>query len=263
MRKRYIIFCIQKILDRGAVGAVALPRVHGYPNCLIHSSGATVTGPVRARISRRSRLLTSAAAVLAVVVTAIAVSGARDEDVPQRVEGAAAVVRQDSHRLSGVPDARVRFVEFLDFECEACRAMFPSVERLRTAYGDRVEFVVRYFPIPSHFNAERAARAVEAAAAQGRFELMYQRMFQTQAEWGEQRVPADGVFRGFAADLGLDLAAFDRAYDDPATAARVRSDFEDGLALGVQGTPTFFVGDRKVTATGYDDLAAALDAALG
>ncbi|MGN2638847.1 DsbA family protein [Nocardia takedensis] len=214
-------------------------------------------------MSRRSRLLTSAAAVLAVVVTAIAVSGARDEDVPQRVEGAAAVVRQDSHRLSGVPDARVRFVEFLDFECEACRAMFPSVERLRTAYGDRVEFVVRYFPIPSHFNAERAARAVEAAAAQGRFELMYQRMFQTQAEWGEQRVPADGVFRGFAADLGLDLAAFDRAYDDPATAARVRSDFEDGLALGVQGTPTFFVGDRKVTATGYDDLAAALDAALG
>lgn len=48
------------------------------------------------------------------------------------------------------------FVEFLDFECESCRAAYPANEQLRKDYEGRVTFVVRYFPIPSHFNAERA-----------------------------------------------------------------------------------------------------------
>ncbi|WP_028479848.1 thioredoxin domain-containing protein [Nocardia sp. CNY236] len=213
------------------------------------------------------RILTTLAVVTAVVVTAILLTDARED--ASRGSGAEAraggmsAVGPDSHRLSTAADGRVTLVEFLDFECEACRAMFPTVERLREQYRDRVTFVVRYFPIPSHFNSERAARAVEAAAQQGRFEQMYQRMFETQAAWGEQRVALDGVFRGFAAELGLEMAAFDAAYDNPATAARVRADFDDGLALGVQGTPTFFVNDTRITTNSYPDLAAALDTALG
>ncbi|MEU2004625.1 DsbA family protein [Rhodococcus sp. NPDC019627] len=175
---------------------------------------------------------------------------------------AAAVVRPDSHRLNTVTDGKATFVEFLDFECEACRSVYPAIEQLRTDYGDRVSFVVRYFPLPGHFNAERAARAVEAAAGQGRFEQMYQRMYDTQAEWGEQRTPKDEVFRGYAADLGLDLAAFDAAYTDPATLDRIRADVADGEALGVQGTPTFFLNDEKIEPTSYQDLTDALDAAL-
>ncbi len=78
-------------------------------------------------------------------------------------------------------------MEFLDFECEACRAAFPLVEQLRSQYGDRVNFVVRYFPIPAHFNAERAARAVESAAQQGKFEPMYKKMYETQSQWENRR----------------------------------------------------------------------------
>ena len=129
-------------------------------------------------------------------------------------------MRPDSHKLGVAPDGKVTFVEFLDFECESCRAAFPAVEQLRKDYAGKVTFVVRYFPIPSHFNAERAARAVEAAARQGKFEQMYQKMYETQTEWGEQQVPADDLFRGFAKDLGLDLAAWDKAYDAPATLER-------------------------------------------
>lgn len=176
---------------------------------------------------------------------------------------ATALVRADSHRISSAPDGSVTFVEFLDFECEACGAAHSSIEELRAEYGDRVSFVVRYFPMPGHFNGERAARAVEAAAQQGRFEQMYQRMFEMQAQWGEQRIPKDDVFRGFAADLGLDLAAFDAAYADPATAARVAADVADGESLGVRGTPTFFVDGRRVDASYHQDLVDALDAALG
>ncbi|WP_159928170.1 DsbA family protein [Rhodococcus sp. WAY2] len=187
----------------------------------------------------------------------------RSDSAPVPADGAAAaVVRPDSHRLNTVADGKATFVEFLDFECEACRSVYPAIEQLRTDYGDRVSFVVRYFPLPGHFNAERAARAVEAAAQQGRFEQMYQRMYETQAEWGEQRTPKDEVFRGYAADLGLDLAAFDAAYTDPATLDRIRADVADGEALGVQGTPTFFLNGEKIEPTSYQDLTDALDAAL-
>lgn len=216
-------------------------------------------------VSRRTRILTTLATVLVVAVVVLAV--ARNDDrapVPgaDATSEPAVAVRPDSHRLSDPAGARVTLVEFLDFECEACGAMYPAVERLRAEYGDRVSFVVRYFPIPSHVNSGRAARAAEAAAAQGRFEQMYQRLFETQAEWGEKRVAQDGVFRNLAAEIGLDMAAFDIAYNDPRTAARVQSDFGEGLTLGVAGTPSFFINGEKITVSGSRDLAAALDTAL-
>ncbi|RZT85598.1 protein-disulfide isomerase [Pseudonocardia sediminis] len=177
-------------------------------------------------------------------------------------EAASIATRDNSHRLSSPPGATVNFVEFLDFECEACGAVYPAIEQLREQYGDRVNFVVRYFPVPSHFNAERSARAVEAAAQQGKFEPMYKMMYDTQKEWGEQQVPLDGRFRGYAQQLGLDMARFDRVYNDPATLERVKADREDGLALGVEGTPTFFVNGQKLEPRSFDDLTKALDDAL-
>ncbi|MFC0623905.1 DsbA family protein [Kribbella deserti] len=172
------------------------------------------------------------------------------------------LVRPDSHRLDTAPDGKVTFVEFLDFECEACAAAFPAIEKLREQYDGKVTFVVRYFPIESHFNAERAARAVEAASKQGKFEAMYQKMYQSQGEWGEQQVPADAKFRSFAKDLGLDLTAFDKAYADPATLARVKKDAEDGIAVGVRGTPSFFLNGKQIQPQSLDELTAAIDAEL-
>ncbi|MGI5166623.1 DsbA family protein [Spirillospora sp. CA-253888] len=172
------------------------------------------------------------------------------------------LVRPDSHRLSTAKDGRVTVVEFLDLECESCRAAFPVVERLRKEYEGRVTFVIRYFPIPSHRNAELAARVVESAAAQGKLEAMYARMYETQEEWGEKQDSQEKVFRGFARDLGLDMAAFDKALKDPATAERVDKDRRDGLLLGVRGTPTFFVNGKRPQITSYEDFKAAIDAEL-
>ena len=204
-------------------------------------------------------------AIVAVVVGAVILLISRSDDDPDRAladTSAPAVVRDDSHRLNSPPDAAVTFVEFLDFECEGCRAAYPVVEQLRADYGDRVEFVLRYFPLPGHVNGERAARAVEAAAQQGRLEAMYRTMYETQAQWGERRTPADDVFRGFAAELGLDMAAFDAAYGDPATAERIQVDVDDGMALGVQGTPTFFVNGEQVSPRSVNDLRTAIENGL-
>ncbi len=183
---------------------------------------------------------------------------------PSAPAGAVAdrVVRADSHRLSTAPDGKVTFVEFLDFECESCRAAFPVVEDLRQRYAGRVTFVLRYFPLDSHFNAKRAAWAVEAAARQGQLEPMYRKMYQTQTEWGEQRVPADATFRGFASELGLDVARWDADYASPEVAARVQADLDDATALGLTGTPSFFVNGQRLEPESVDDLTRAIDEAL-
>src|SRR3546814_4208516 len=89
----------------------------------------------------------------------------RSEAAPTADAGGVQVVRDSSHRLNDLPDPKVTLVEFLDFECEGCRAAYPLVEELRNQYGDRVEFVIRYFPLSGHFNGERAARAVEIGRA--------------------------------------------------------------------------------------------------
>ncbi|MFC9558293.1 DsbA family protein [Agromyces sp. NPDC056965] len=185
---------------------------------------------------------------------------------PAAPPGAAAsttpVVAENSHRLDVAEGSTVTFTEFLDFECEVCGAVYPFVEELRADYAGEVTFVTRYFPMPGHVNSRTAAIAVEAAAQQGKFEEMYDRMFETQAEWGEQQVSKADVFRQYASDLGLDMAAYDEAVADPATEARVQFDFDAAVALGAEGTPTIFIGDELVPLTSPDDIRAALDRAV-
>jgi protein-disulfide isomerase len=176
--------------------------------------------------------------------------------------GAVPVVRADSHRLGQPGAGDVTLVEFLDLECESCRAVYPFVEQLRADYAGRVTFVARYMPMPGHPNAENAAVAVEAAAQQGAFEAMYHRMYVTQEQWSHRQQSQAAVFRTFAEDLGLDLAAYDAAVADPATLQRVLADRDDGLALGVQGTPTFFLNGEKVEVDTTDQFVQLIEAAL-
>lgn len=172
-------------------------------------------------------------------------------------------VREDSHRLTTPRRSELTVVEFLDFECEGCGAVHPTVERLRAEYGDRVTFIARYFPVPGHRNSTTAALAVEAAARQGEFEAMYGKLFATQKEWGEAKESKAALFRTYAVTLGLDVAKYDAAVKAPATLERVRADQRDGLALGVQGTPTFFVDGVRVRTPGsYEGFKALIDARL-
>ncbi|GAA0433791.1 hypothetical protein Acor_08040 [Acrocarpospora corrugata] len=212
---------------------------------------------------RNVTIAVSLVGVFAIVIGVFLMVGRGSEpDGTAVAAGESQYVRADSHQLTTAADGKVSLVEFLDFECEACKAAFPLVEKLRTEYEGRVSFVVRYFPLPGHFNAERAARAVEAAAQQDKFEEMYQQMYRTQTQWGEQRTPADDYFRGLAQGLGLDMAAWEKAYDDPATLARVNKDVADGKALGVSGTPSFFLNGQALQIESEEQMKAAIDAAL-
>ncbi|GAA2186033.1 hypothetical protein GCM10009786_04990 [Leucobacter alluvii] len=220
------------------------------------SCGRLSTSTKAAIISVPAVLLVAAIAILWTIFS-------RPEPVALPTgDKAARTLAEDSHYLdSAGPDAPT-VVEFLDFECEACGALYPYIEQIREAYDGRINYVVRYFPLDGHFNSMNAAIAVEAAAEQGKYEDMFHLMFKTQKQWGEGRDSEAELFRGYAEQIGLDMERFDNAIADPDTQARVQEDFDAGEALGVTGTPTFFLDGEMIELTGPEDLPNALDAAL-
>lgn len=159
----------------------------------------------------------------------------------------AQLVREDSHRVTSPANEKAQLVEFLDFECESCRAAEPLVQDLKKEYGDRITFVHRYFPLPGHRNSGTAALAAEAAAQQDKYQEMAAKLFETQPQWGERQDSQATLFRTYALELGLDMARYDAAVADQATKDRIAQDVADGKALGITGTPTFFLNGKKLT----------------
>lgn len=212
-------------------------------------------------MSRNLKISLGVVLVALIAVVAIAQVGGSDAETAESLdERTERLVRPDSQRLSTAADGKVTFVEFLDFECEACRAVYPAIEELREQYGDRITFVIRYLPL--HRNSEAASRAAEAAADQGQFEAMYHRLFETQPEWGEKNDSQEHVFFGFAEEMDLDMERFRAIYDDPATIERVRQSDADARALGATGTPTFFLNGERLQVSTFAELIERIDDAL-
>jgi len=231
------------------------------------AAGERTPGAARSRPTDRPRSRRNALRIsLVIVAAALAVMGAAllgsRLSTPGGQAEDAQVARPDSHQLSSAPASAPVLVEFLDFECESCKAAHPFVEQLRQDYAGRVTFVIRYFPLPGHANSTPSALAAEAAAQQGQLEAIHQRLYETQETWGEQPEATPEVFRSYAEAIGLDMAAYDAAVADPATAARVQADFDDGIALGVTGTPTFFLDGDRLEAATTAEFRARIDAAL-
>jgi protein-disulfide isomerase len=138
-------------------------------------------------------------------------------------------------------------LEYGDYECPYSRQAFHAIEHVEQQLGGNVRFAFRHFPLTGiHPHALAAAAAAEAAARQDRFWDMHALLFH------RQRALEDGELLGYAAQLGLDVAAFDRDRASIEVAGRIRRDVDSGLASGqVVGTPTLFI-DGAVHRGGYD-----------
>ncbi len=167
------------------------------------------------------------------------------------------LVRPDSH-IAGNPNAPVTVVEFGDFECPVCGREEPVAKEIRAKYAKQIRFVFRQFPlIHTHSFAKRMAEASECAADQGKFWEAVDVIYAHQDDISE-----DGLKRD-AAEIGLDPAKFNQCITSGAEAARVERDRKDGLALGVVGTPTFFVGRQVVSGVpDLDELSRMIDQEL-
>jgi len=167
----------------------------------------------------------------------------------------------------GAADAPVTIVEFLDPECESCRAFNPTVKKILKDYDGKVRLVVRYMPL--HPNSLSAATFTEAAGEQGKYWQAQEMLFQKQPEWGTKHGPSSGapadinaLLKKYAAELGLDTNKMDSAFAANRYAAKLERDKKDGQSLGVRQTPTFFVNGRKLARLGESDLKALIDEEL-
>ncbi|MGM0931373.1 MAG: DsbA family protein [Actinomycetota bacterium] len=222
-----------------------------------------MTLPGKTSISTPNKIAIVLVVGLVLTVLAMTALTNRNDGAEQTAAAATAkVVREDSRRLSTAKDEKAVLVEFLDFECESCLAAYPFVEEMREKYRDHLTIVSRYFPLPGHANSLTAAVAVEAAAQQEKFDEMYHRLFETQTQWAHSQESQVGTFRGYAEDLGLDMAAYDAAVADPGTTARVEADKNDGLGLGVTGTPTFFLEGEQIAPTTLEEFEQLIKAAV-
>lgn len=175
--------------------------------------------------------------------------------------GSVAAVTTEDHVIGSGP---VELIEYSDFQCPACKSYQPMVKRLIAERGDSVTFVYRHFPLATiHRNATVAAEAAEAAALQGKFWEMHDRLFDGQSSWDTDRNP-ELVFESYARDLGLDVDRFKSDLASSAVKDRVTRDVTSGNTANVQGTPTFFLnGARLDNARSYEDFRSAIDSAIG
>ena len=152
-------------------------------------------------------------------------------------------VDEDRDHIQGSADAAVTLLQYGDYECPYCGAAYPIIKDVQAQMGERLRFVFRNFPIStSHPHAEQAAEAAEAAAAQEKFWEMHDVLYENQSHL------EDDDLRRYAEQLGLDLGAFDRDLTEHVHAGRVHADFMSGVRSGVNGTPTFYLNDKR-----YDD----------
>lgn len=153
----------------------------------------------------------------------------------------------------GNPNASIVVQEFSDFQCPACGAAYPIVEQLLEKYGNALRFEYKHYPLVTlHPNAFNAAMASECANDQGKFEDMYKTLFEHQTTLSRSNLTT------YAGDIGLDTGLFDACMDSRAKADDVNADRDEGDALGVTGTPTFFVDGEQVPTTQLIDTVASL-----
>ena len=116
----------------------------------------------------------------------------------------------------------------------------PQLEQLLDKYPSEIKVVFKNFPIRSHKYAIKAAMAALAAGRQQKFWEFHDELFKNYNRLNDQKV------NEIATQLGLDQTKFMEHQKSPVEAARIRQDYEEGIRLGVRGTPTVFINGRKI-----------------
>jgi len=160
---------------------------------------------------------------------------------------------------SGPLNAKVTVVEFGDYSCPFTKQDYPIINKIRDEYKDRVRFIFRDFPITAvHPQALIGAEASECAHEQGAFWLYHDLLFNRQ----DQYTTKDQLI-GYADEAGLDHDKFKACLNNDNYQSENLADLQDGIALGVTGTPTFFFNGQKVAGViGEDTFKQILDSLL-
>jgi protein-disulfide isomerase len=140
----------------------------------------------------------------------------------------------------GPADAPIVIVEWSDYQCPFCKRAAPTIDQVLTEYKGKVRFVYRDYPLPFHKQAMPSSLAAHCAEDQGKFWEYHNNLFNVAGDLSE----TDLTKR--ATDLGLDVKAFGACMEAKKSEAAINAAYNDGAAVGVTGTPAFFINGRML-----------------
>lgn len=197
-------------------------------------------------------ILTAAVAIIGIAAVVLT----RPEKPPAPLSRES-LIPADSH-TRGSASASAYLVEFSDFQCPACSAFAPTVEKLVNLYGDRLLFAYRHYPLPNHQYAKTAAYAAEAAGLQGKFWEAETYLFANQSQFSDEFFKSE-----FAKLVQLDQSQFIKDLSSDTVKKTVERDANQAQLLNLPGTPSFFLNGVLLTNLfGPQDLVKAVEDAL-
>ncbi|MEW5854180.1 MAG: thioredoxin domain-containing protein [Myxococcota bacterium] len=154
----------------------------------------------------------------------------------------------------GPTDAKITIVEYSEFQCPFCARVGPTVKQIMQTWPKDVKFCFRHNPLPFHKDAPLASEAALAAADQGKFWEMHDKLFENQK--GLQRADLEK----YAQELGLDMNKFKASLDNNAHKAQIDADMASAAKFGARGTPAFFINGTPLSgAQPFDNFKAAIE----
>jgi len=157
----------------------------------------------------------------------------------------------------GPEKAPITIVEFSDFQCPFCVKAEKTVTELLAAYPDKLRLVYRDFPLPIHPLAPKASEAANCALDQGKYWEMHDKLFAVEGKLEVENL------KKYARELTLDGDKFDKCLDSGEKAKVVGEHHKAGEAVGVSGTPAFFINGRLLSgAQPLDEFKKVVDAEL-
>lgn len=204
-------------------------------------------GKPRQKGAAGTPLIILAVGVAAAIGIAMFLSSGGEETASAALDPAASRVVDygGGGHTRGAVNPAVTLVEYGDYECPHCAQFHPVVSELLRRLPDELALEFHHYPIPVGPNSIYAAIAAEAAGEQGRYWDMHDLLFETQRQWSG-RPDAVDMFTEMAEGLGLDGNQFRQDMQSPELTNRVAADRMRGNALGVEGTPTFFINGQML-----------------
>lgn len=161
------------------------------------------------------------------------------------------LIRTNSASL-GPANAKVTIVEFIDPECESCRAFYPYVKNIMAEHKDDIRLVIRYAPF--HQNSLFAAKMLEAIRLQGKYWQALELFLELQPEWGSHHAPKPELLWTYLPLIQVDVEKVKTDMESTSIKNLIEQDIQDGKDLVVTKTPTFYVNGELLTKFGYNEL---------
>jgi protein-disulfide isomerase len=210
-------------------------------------------GSASRKTGARVFMATAAVVLLAVIAGTLLYRSDQGQSPPvaASADSAAALASEHAPTL-GVADAPVHIVEFIDPACETCALFYPMVKQMLADNPGRIRLSMRHAPF--HEGSEYVVRLLEASRKQDKYWQTLETLLASQSRWAPQHTVQPDLARQAIAGVGLDMEQLLRDMNEPEVSARMKRDYDDGVALKVTATPEYFVNGRSLPSFGEQQL---------